>query len=80
MSETSIVLGEIRVTGMAHGAVNAMVINFADREDWEFKQFLSQEQMDDFAAANSYQIVYPPEKSEWNNRTASQPATSTMHL
>lgn len=47
---------------MVHGALNTMIVRYEDREDWEFKQFVSQEQLDQFAAENHYTVIFPPEK------------------
>ena len=57
MSETNIVQGKIEIRGRAHGAINAIVYRFEDPSDWEFKQFVSQEELDRFASDNNYVIV-----------------------
>jgi hypothetical protein len=53
MSETSIVRGRIEVQGTIHNgvALNTIVTYYGHEEDWEFKQFVSQEQLDAFAAS-----------------------------
>ena len=52
MSETNIVRGRIEVQpNLAHGALNTIVTIYGEEEDWQFKQFVSQEQLEAFAAA-----------------------------
>ena len=49
--------GRIRIIGKVHGAMNAVVEYGDDPEGWEFKQFISQDQLDAFASANNLSIV-----------------------
>lgn len=53
MQETHIVQGEVTIVGTAHGAINTQVIFYEDPEYFEFKQFLTQEQLEQFATANN---------------------------
>lgn len=53
MSGTSIVQGELRLVGKVHGADNYILTWYDDPDDWEFKQFVSQEQLDKFVSENS---------------------------
>lgn len=62
MSETSTPAGRLRVVGKVHGALNAIIEWAGDSEDWEFKQFISQEQLDSFATENNLLIVMESEK------------------
>ena len=55
MSETSTPRGEIRIVGVVHGAINARVL-LTDGE-WWFSQFLSLNQLEEFAVENSLTIV-----------------------
>ena len=57
MSGTSIVQGKIEVRGQAHGAINTIVYLFETPEDWEFKQFVSQEELDKYASDNQLVVV-----------------------
>ena len=43
MSEINTVQGKIEIKGTVHGAINTIVFLFASPQDWEFKQFISQE-------------------------------------
>lgn len=52
MHETDIVLGEIRMVGKVHGALNTIVTMFEAPGDWEFKQFVSDEELRQYAVAN----------------------------
>lgn len=52
MSETSIAQGRIEIKGTVHGALNTLVTFFASPEDWEFKQFVSQEALEKYALEN----------------------------
>jgi hypothetical protein len=49
MQETSIVQGKIEVKGLAHGAMNALVTYYQHPQDWEFVQFHSQEELEQYA-------------------------------
>lgn len=49
--------GRLRFTGKVHGARNYILEWFDDPEDWEFKQFVSPEQLEAFATENNLQIV-----------------------
>jgi hypothetical protein len=63
MLETGIVQGSIRIVGKVHGAMNTVVTwNFNNPGDWEFKQFVSDEQLEQFATEHHLQIIYPPKE------------------
>ncbi len=49
--------GELREAGKAHGVPNFTLIWYDDPSDWEFKQFVTQEQLEQFAAENNLLIV-----------------------
>ncbi len=53
MSETNIPQGQLEFKNIVHGAQNYLLTWFDDPENWEFKQFVSQEQLDEFAAENN---------------------------
>lgn len=57
--------GEISIIGRAHGALNAVVV-MNDRS-WFFKQFITQQQFDDYAAENS--LVVKEEADDQNNHS-----------
>lgn len=57
MSETSIVQGKIEIRGRVHGAINAIVFMFDAPQDWEFKQFVSQEELEQYAAEHQLVVV-----------------------
>jgi hypothetical protein len=54
MSEIDIVQGELIPQRVLYGgvAINCIVKMYADPTDWEFKQFTSQQDMEQFAADN----------------------------
>jgi hypothetical protein len=53
-----IILGSIRVLGLIHNhaAINTVVTLYADPEGWQFKQFVSQHQLEQFAAEHNLAI------------------------
>ncbi len=58
MSETSIVRGRIDIQPhLVHGAVSGVVTYFDNPEEWEMKQFVSQEQLEQFALVNMLEIA-----------------------
>lgn len=57
MSETNTPAGRLRFVSKVHGANNYILEWFDDPEDWEFKQFVSQEQLEAFASENNLLIV-----------------------
>lgn len=57
MSEIDIVQGKIEFAGKVHGAINTIVTFFAHKEEWFFKQFVSQEELEQYARENQLQIV-----------------------
>ncbi len=57
MPETNIPSGNLRFAGKTHGVRNYILTWFDDPEDWSFKQFVSQEQLEVFAAENNLLIV-----------------------
>lgn len=56
---TSIIQGEIQVLGPIHGgsAINTLVYLYATPDEWEMKQFVSQIQLEQYAAANMLAIM-----------------------
>ena len=63
MLETSIVRGSVKFVGMVHGAMNTIVtLDFNKPDDWEFKQFISEDQLQRFATENELQIVMEKEE------------------
>jgi hypothetical protein len=59
MRETSTVQGEIRVLGLIHlgAAINTMVVRYEDPENWEMKQFVSDQQLNDYAMQERMVVV-----------------------
>lgn len=58
MHETAIVRGSIKLVGTVHGAMNTVVtMDFAQPNVWEFKQFVTPEQLDAFATEHQLQII-----------------------
>ena len=58
MSEIVTPQGELRVIGMAHGAINTMIVIFdAPADDWEMKQFPSRHLLEQFAMQHQLLIV-----------------------
>lgn len=52
-----IIVGTIRITGVVHGvAINAIITEYAHPEEWFMKQFVSQEQLEAYAADNHLAI------------------------
>lgn len=49
--------GTLRYVGKVHGARNYIMTWKDDPEDWEFKQFVSQEQLETFATESNLQIM-----------------------
>ena len=58
MPETHTVQGRIEVKGTVHGALNTLVYLHSDPADWQFKQFTSQDEMEQFARDNHLAIVH----------------------
>jgi hypothetical protein len=59
MSATSIKpdpVGRVRIIGKVHGAMNTIVQYADDPEDWMFKQFVSQDQLEAFATEENLTI------------------------
>jgi hypothetical protein len=54
---TDIVLGKIELAGKVHGALNGVVTFYDDPDNWLMKQFVSQEQLEQFAKENQLMIV-----------------------
>lgn len=51
-------VGEIQIQGTVHGvALNALVYLYADPENWEFKQFASQAQLEQFAREHNLAVL-----------------------
>lgn len=59
MQGTSTPLGELRIIGVIHRgtAINAMVVPYADPDEWEMKQFVSEQQLHDYAHAHNLVVV-----------------------
>lgn len=57
MSEIAMLQGKIRIVGMVHGALNTIVILDAYPDDWEFKQFVDEEQLYAFARENNLAVI-----------------------
>lgn len=54
--------GEIQIRGIVHGvALNSLVYEYDDPSNWEFKQFASQAQLEQFAREHDLVIVPLPE-------------------
>lgn len=49
--------GKVEIVGTVHGAMNALVTPFADPDEWEYKQFVSEEQLQAFLLENHYLLV-----------------------
>ena len=50
--------GTIALHGMVHGALNTVIVyDNNDLSDWEFKQFVSQAQLEAFAKENDLAII-----------------------
>lgn len=56
----NVVQGEIRIMGTIHGgaAINAMLVPYEDPEQWEMKQFITQQQLERFASEHNLVIVH----------------------
>lgn len=54
---TDIILGKIEMAGSVHGAMNGVVTLYACPEEWFMKQFVSQEQLEEFARDNQLMVV-----------------------
>lgn len=48
------VQGNVNIVGTVHGAINTIVTRFANPQDFEFKQFVSQEQLDAYLRENNF--------------------------
>ena len=53
MPATATPAGELRPAGKVHGVPNYILSWYDDPSDWEFKQFISQEQLEQFATENN---------------------------
>lgn len=50
--------GSIKMVGMVHGALNTIVtMDSSQPSEWEFKQFVSQEELEHFAEQNELTIL-----------------------
>jgi len=68
MLETHTLQGELIIGNMVHGAaINCMIVPYSNPEDWEFKQFATNEQMEVFAM--EHKLVMKRKDDESNNRT-----------
>ena len=62
MSEISIVRGSLEITGIVHGvAMNTLITMYDDPQNWEMKQFVSQEALEQYAQENNL-IISQKEK------------------
>ena len=57
MSAIGMYEGRLRFVGKVHGVRNYILQWFDTPEDWEFKQFVSQEQLESFATENNLAIM-----------------------
>lgn len=59
MQETDIVRGELRVLGQLHGgvALNTIVTYYIDPQNWTMKQFVSQQELDQFVKTEMLRVV-----------------------
>lgn len=63
MSATHTPQGELRLVGRVHGVNNYILTWYGDPpEEFEFKQFVSQEQLDNFVTENN--LILIEEKTE----------------
>ena len=53
---TGIVQGRLEIVGLVHGAINT-IITLYGTADFEFKQFVTQEQLEQYAYDNFLEIV-----------------------
>jgi hypothetical protein len=49
--------GRVEIVGTVHGAMNCLVTPFACPDEWFYKQFVSQEQLDEYLRKEQYQLV-----------------------
>ena len=49
--------GELRPAGMVHGALNYLLVPHSAPEDWEFKQFISEKHVQDFAMEHNLTLL-----------------------
>lgn len=58
-TDTALCRGTIRVLGLLHGgvALNTMVTYFDHPHEWEMKQFVSQQELDEFVKAEMLQLI-----------------------
>lgn len=60
MSGTSIIQGDLHVTGRVHGqALNCTVVPYEFPEKWYMVQFVSQMQLEQYALEHQLRICYP---------------------
>lgn len=57
VSATPTLHGNIKIVGKAHGALNTIVTFYDYPDDFEFKQFVSQEQLEAYATENGLTIT-----------------------
>jgi len=54
--ETATMRGEIKIVGKAHGALNTCVYLYGSEDQFEFKQFVDESQLHQFAMENNFSI------------------------
>jgi hypothetical protein len=64
MHETSTPQGELRIVGVIHRgtAINTMVVPYGSPDEWEMKQFVSEQQLHDYAHAHNLVVVAKKEE------------------
>lgn len=64
MPETVTMRGTVKVVGIVHGALNTIVTLYEDPENFEFKQFVSEDALHQFAGRNKLVIQQQEKNSE----------------
>jgi hypothetical protein len=67
MPETHTLQGEMIIGTMVHGARNCMIVPYNDPSNWFFKQFLTNDLMEQFAMEHN--LVMKREDNASNNGT-----------
>lgn len=49
MPETNTIQGTIRIVGTVHGALNTIVSLYDDPDNWSFKQFVTEQELQTYA-------------------------------
>lgn len=57
MPEIPIIQGTVEIVGVVHGgALNCLVVPHDNPADWVFKQFVSRQELEQYAAENLYMV------------------------